>query len=204
MYSAIPPSSTLYSRLQEEKALSILVSDLFSYGNGIFRFFEIDPEEIDEILEGVIETHQDVFDSTGKAEQIVAEFRFELDKTRQAHPGIENRTAMIEQSVDEIEKCLVQQFKARQIQNPEEIVERLLFGDQSLSPDLLTEEDEPLGIISRELVREGASLLRQINPETLYTGDAKWDEWGLEHLKHWRELYFVADKIDEAILVGMG
>lgn len=204
MYRAIPPNSTLYARLQHEKALSILVNDLFSYGNGIFSFFEMDSGEIDEILKGVIEAHQDVFDSTGKAEQVVAEFRSELDQIRQAYPGIEDRTAMIEQSVDEIEKCLVQQFKERQIQNPDEIVERLLFGDQSLAPDLLTEEDEPLGIISRELVREGASLLRRINPETLYTGDARWDEWGLEHLNYWRELYFVADKMNEAILVGMG
>jgi hypothetical protein len=63
MYSAIPPSSTLYARLQYEKALSILVNDLFIYGNGIFNFFEFDSDEVNEILEGVIEAHQDVFDS---------------------------------------------------------------------------------------------------------------------------------------------
>ncbi|MEH2079633.1 MAG: hypothetical protein V7K89_06360 [Nostoc sp.] len=58
LYSPIPPDSMLYARLQIEKALSILVVSLFPYGCGIFRFFEIEPEEINEILEDVIETHQ--------------------------------------------------------------------------------------------------------------------------------------------------
>ncbi|MEH2418331.1 hypothetical protein [Nostoc sp.] len=63
LYSAIPPCSTLYTRLQREKALSILVVYLFPYGCGIFRFFEIEPEEINEILEDIIETHQEAFGS---------------------------------------------------------------------------------------------------------------------------------------------
>ncbi|MEH1998404.1 MAG: hypothetical protein V7L00_06560 [Nostoc sp.] len=46
-----------------EKALSILVVYLFPYGCGIFRFFEIEPEKINEILEDVIETHQEAFGS---------------------------------------------------------------------------------------------------------------------------------------------
>lgn len=107
MYSAIPPSSILYTRLQREKVLSILVNDLFIYGNGIFSFFEIEPEEVNEILEEVIEAHQDVFGSKDEAVQIIAEFRSELSDTCQAYPGIENRTAMLEKSVDEIEKRLV-------------------------------------------------------------------------------------------------
>jgi len=36
-YSAIPPSSTLYIRLQRQKSLAILVVSLFSYGNGLFN-----------------------------------------------------------------------------------------------------------------------------------------------------------------------
>jgi hypothetical protein len=204
MYSAIPPSSTLYEKLKHEKALSILVNDLFIHGNGIFRFFEIDSDEVDEILQGVIEAHQDVFDSKDKSEKIISEFRSELNNTRKVYPGIEDRTAMIEKSVDEIEKCLVQQLTRRQIQNAEEMIEKLLFGDQYLAPNLLKEEDEPLGLISRNLVSEGASLLRLVNPEDLYTGDLRWDEWGLEHLKYFRNLYLTADGLNEEILVGIG
>jgi hypothetical protein len=204
MYSAIPPSSNLYVRLQHEKAFSILVNDLFIYGNGIFSFFELDSDEIDEILEGVIEAHQDVFDSIDKSEKIITEFRSELNNIRKAYPGIETRTAIIEKSVDEIEKCLVQQLAIRQIKNAEEMIEKLLFGDQSLAPNLLTEDDEPLGLISRDLVSEGASLLRLVNPEDLYTGDVGWDEWGLDHLKYLRDLYLAADELNEEILVGIG
>jgi hypothetical protein len=205
MYSAIPPSSTLYARLQHEKALSILVNDLFIYGSGIFSFFDEDPYgEVDEIIKGVVESHQDVFGSIDKSEKIINEFRAELYKTREDYPGIENRTAMIEKSVDAIEKCLTKQFVANQVRDAEEITERLLFGDQSFAPNLLAKKDEPLGLISRDLVHEGASLLRLVNPETLYTGDWLWDEWGLEHLKRWRDLYLVADEMNEEILVGAG
>jgi hypothetical protein len=42
------------------------------------------------------------------------------------------------------------------------------------------------------------------NPETLYSGNPIWDEWGLEHLKAWRELYLVADELNEEILIGIG
>lgn len=204
MYSAIPPSSTLYARLQREKTLSILVNDLFIYGNGIFNFFEIETGEVNEILEGVVEAHQDVFGSEDEAFQIIAEFRSELSNTRQAYPGIETRTAMLEKSIDEIDKRLVQELSQRQIQNADEIVQRLLFGDQSFASNLLTREDEPLGLISRGLVSEGARILRQINPEVLFTRNESWEGWCLDHLERWRNLYLIAEEKNEEILVGVG
>jgi hypothetical protein len=180
MYSAIPPSSTLYQKLQHNKALAILVSDTFTYGSGTFSFFEISPDEVTEILESVVDAHLDLFDSKNKADQIIAEFRAEINKTRRRYPGIENRTAMLEKSVDAIEQCLLQQLGQRQIPNAEQIIEKLFFGDRSLAPNLLTPADQSLGLISGDLVREGAFLLKPIDPETLYTGEAIWDEWGLK------------------------
>ena len=59
-YSAIPPTSVLYKRLQTEKTFAI-VATLFSSSNGIFRFFEIEPVEVKEILDEMIEEHQDIF-----------------------------------------------------------------------------------------------------------------------------------------------
>jgi len=174
LYSAIPPSSTLYARLQREKALSILVVSLFPYGCGIFRFFEIEPEEVNEILEEVIEAYQDIFGSELEADQLIDEFRSELRRTRQAYPGIEDRTASLEKSSTEIEKRLSQELSRRQIANANDIVQRLMFGDQTLAPTLLP-AGESLGLISRELVREGASILRQINPEMLFARDKGWE-----------------------------
>ncbi|NJL39967.1 MAG: hypothetical protein HC899_26840 [Leptolyngbyaceae cyanobacterium SM1_4_3] len=44
-YSAIPPESGFYQRLQTERALMLLVERLFPYGNSIFCFFEIEPSD---------------------------------------------------------------------------------------------------------------------------------------------------------------
>ncbi|MEH2111583.1 hypothetical protein [Nostoc sp.] len=203
LYSAIPPSSTLYTRLQREKALSILVVYLFPYGCGIFRFFEIDPEEINEILEDVIETHQETFGSELEADRVIAQLRSELRLTRQAYPGIEDRTVSLEKTSVEIEKRLSQELSRRKVANADEIVEKLMFGDQTLAPTLLSAE-ESLGLISRELlVTEGASILRQIDPETLFARDEGQEGWYLDHFEQWRDLYLSADKNNEEILVGV-
>ncbi|MEH2353509.1 hypothetical protein [Nostoc sp.] len=197
LYSAIPPGSTLYARLQSQKALSILVVSLFPYGCGIFRFFEIDPEEINEIFEDVIETHQETFGSELEADRVIAQLRSELRLTRQAYPGIEDRRASLEKTSVEIEKRLSQELSRRKFANADEIVEKLMFGDRILAPMLSTEES--LGLISRELVSEGASIFRQIDPETLFARD----ESCFEDFEGWRDLYLSAAEKNEEILVAV-
>ncbi len=201
IYSAIPPSSKLYARLHRERPLAILMVSLFSYGCGIFRFFEIEPEEAHEILEEIIEEHQDAFGSELDADQVVAEFRTELRLTRKAYPGIEDRTASLEKTSNKIEKHLSQELSRKQIENANEIVEKLIFGDQVLAPNLLPEA-ESLGLISRGLVSEGARILRQIDPETLFAYEGK-DRWCIDHFSQWRDLYLSADEKNEEILVGV-
>ncbi len=198
LYSAIPPGSTLYARLQSQKALSILVAYLFPYGCGIFRFFEIEPEEIDEILEDFIETHQEIFGSELEADRVIAQLRSELRLTRQAYPGIEDRRASLEKSSAEIKERLSQELSRIKIANADEIVDKLMFGDQTLAPTLLSTE-ESLGLISRELVSEGASIFRQIDPETLFTRN----EWCFEDFERWRNLYLLAAEKNEEILVAV-
>jgi hypothetical protein len=202
LYSAIPPGSTLYARLLREKALSILVAYLFPHGCGIFRFFEIESEEIDEILEDVIETEQETFGSELEANRVIAELRSELRLTRQAYPGIEDRTALLEKSSVKIKERLSQELSRRKFANVDEIVEKLMFGDKTLAPTLLSAE-ESLGLISRELVSEGASILRQIDPETLFARDEGREGWYLDHFEQWRDLYLSADDKNEEILVGV-
>ncbi|WP_335144691.1 hypothetical protein [Nostoc sp.] len=202
LYNAIPPSSTLYARLQSEKALSILVVSLFPHGCGIFRFFEIDPEEIDEILEYFIETHQEIFGSELEANRVIAELRSELRLTRQAYPGIEDRTASLEKSSAQINERLSQELSRRKFANAHKIVEKLMFGNRTLAPTLLSSE-ESLRLISRELVSEGAGILRQIDPETLFARDEGREGWCLDHFEQWRGLYLSADDKNEEILVGV-
>lgn len=200
LYSAIPPSSELYSRLQSQKALARLLVWLFPYGCGIFRFFEVEPDEIDEILENVVEVYPDIFESKLELDRVIAEFRSQLTLTRQAFPGIEDRTAMLEKCVDEIEQRLVQELTTRQVADAKEIVQKLLEGDRTFAPDLLSPEDETLGLISRELVREGASIFRQIVPKTMF---AENEDWYLEQLQELKDLYLAADEHNEVILVGL-
>lgn len=200
LYSAIPPNSSLYARLQNEKAFTILVVSLFPYGCGIFRFFELASGEVWNILENVIEAHPETFGSELETDRVIAEFRSELRRTRKAYPGIQDRRVSLEKSSIEIEKRLSQELLRRRIANADEIVQKLMFGDQILAPTLLSVE-EPLGLISRELVTKGASIFRQINPETLFVSDQGWEGWCLNHLEQLINLYLLADKKNEEILV---
>jgi hypothetical protein len=200
IYSAIPPSSTLYIRLQREKSLAILVVSLFSYGNGLFNFFEIDSEEIDSIFEDIIRQHQETFISKLETHRLIDELRSELMRTREAYPGIENRTAMLENSSAEIEKKLLQELSRKKVSNAAVVVEKLMFGDKILAPNILLKE-ESLGLISRDIVTEGARLLENIDPETVFPKNEFPDEWCLDHLKMWRDLYILADEKNEEILV---
>jgi hypothetical protein len=194
-YSAVPPTSTLYSRLQNERELRILFTQLFVHGCGIFRFFEIDPEEINEIFHLLIKASKNVFVSPKKMTKVFDDLRFEIYQTRQAYPGIEDRHWLLEKSVDEVEVILVQQFRLIGIQDPERLVEELIFGDKSLKLNSQERKEDPLGVISLELVHRGAGLLRLVNLDDLYA----LDEWTLENLREWRNLYFLSDELNEEI-----
>lgn len=202
LYSAIPPSSELYSRLQSEKALNILLVDfLFPFSCAIFYVFEeVELREIDEALEGIIKMHPTIFKSKLELDWIVADLRSLLNFTCQTFPGIENRAARLEKSWQEIEQRLVQELLRRQVTNAEEFVQKLLEGDRTFAPNLLSAgEYESLRLISRELVKEGASIFRQIDPKTLLAED---EGWYLDDLEDLKDLYLAADEHNEVILVG--
>jgi hypothetical protein len=79
-YWAVPPASTLFRRLQSEKAFATLMAALFPYGCGIFYFFdEIDPEENEEILEWVIESRREALGPEPEARRWIDAFRQELE-----------------------------------------------------------------------------------------------------------------------------
>ena len=203
LYSAIPPTSTLYARVQKEKAFTTLIVSLFDYGCGIFCFFEIEPDEVEEILGWVMEAHQDTLGSESEAKRWIGEFRAELERTRNLYPGIEDRTAFIEKCSDEIEKRLLQKLREKQGEDASELVSKLMFGEQTLAPHLLPADDS-LELVSLSLVQEGAKILREITPEMLFARDQGWEEWCLENFEEWRNLYIEAAEKSEEILVGYG
>jgi hypothetical protein len=68
IYTAIPPTSSFYLRLQSSSSLRIIAAYLLNYGSSIYNFFdEIDPDEVDEILsyftEYALEEYPSVFSS---------------------------------------------------------------------------------------------------------------------------------------------
>lgn len=196
LYSAIPPTSRLYARLQHERAFNVLMVALFPYGNRIFRFFEIEPDEVEEILEFVIDAYQDIFGSESAADAIIDEFRAELLQTRAAYPGIEDRTASLEKSSIVIQERLTQQLSQQPNIDAIALVEKLLYGDQTLGSTLPA--NESLRLISHELVQHGAKILQQVDPDSLLADN----EWYRSHFQWWRNLYFAAAERNEIILVA--
>src|SRR5262245_23220613 len=110
-YWAVPPSSTLFGRLQSEKAFATLMAALFCYGNGIFYFFdESDPEENEEILDWVIESRRDILGPEPEARRWIEDFRQELEHTRSAFPGVERRVTSLEKTSELIEERLLREL----------------------------------------------------------------------------------------------
>jgi hypothetical protein len=81
-------------------------------------------------------------------------------------------------------------------------VRKLIYGDRTLAPNILPEQD-PLGLISLSLVRVGANILPEIHPETLFAPDEIQEEWAWDHYRRWRDLYCTANENNEEILVGI-
>jgi hypothetical protein len=199
-YQAFPPQSIFYARLLKERAFQVLLHTLSPHGCGIFLFHKLDPEEIDEILEWVIEEHQDALGPEPQAREWVKDFLNELDRVRETFPGIERRSVLLEKCLDEVEQRLIQHFAKMQSANATEMVNKLLFGDQEVPPP-----PHPyvaaLGLVSLSLVREGARELERTQPESLFPkGDAS-AEWCLGQFERWRQLYLDAAERGEVILI---
>jgi hypothetical protein len=202
LYSAIPPTSAFYKRIQTERALATFVATLFPYGGGIFRFFEINPTEANEILDGVIEKYQDIFGTTLEADMWVGEFRDELRRTRKAYPGIEDRSTSLEKAGSKIEKQLVQALARIQSKDVSETVGQLIFGNCEFAPDLLP-AGYSLGLVTASVVQEGAELLQCITPNTLFTEAEDPDRWYRKQFEWWKKLYLAVAERDEEIIVAV-
>ena len=215
-YQAIPPTSDFYKRVQRERKLNILLQSFFCLA-GIFDTFDINSfdnhcldndsietidNELAEFVEDIIEQHYDVFSSEVEVNLAITEYRHELMRTRRDFPGIEDRWASLEKTGAVIESRLSDEFQRRNF--PEYILSSMMYGDGGFDEDLWTIEDKSLSLISRETVREGASILRQIDPQDLLeTIEDGFDEACLENFAQWRNLYIEADKNGDEILMDV-
>jgi hypothetical protein len=203
-YWAVPPTSTLFRRLQSEKAFAALMAALFPYGCGIFCFFEeIDLEEREEILEWVIESRKTALGSESEARRWIAEFRQELERSRAAWPGVERRVTSLEKTSELIEERLLRELNRSHNGSAEEFLRGLMFGDQELGRNLGLAARDVLGLISARLVGEGAAALNGLDAEVLFVKNEGWEQYHLESYQHWRQLFQEAAAQGEVLLVGV-
>lgn len=179
----------------------LLVERLFPYGNGIFRFFEIEPAEIDEILNDVIEEHQNILGSESEATVWIDQFREEIRLTCEAYPGIEDRSTMLE-SATRIERRLSQKLVEQQVENASERVRSLIVGVQDFAPHLSGADFEyRMMVVPLSLVQEGARLLQEIDPNTFFTEQEDERGYNRTQFTGLRNLYLEAAERNEEVLV---
>jgi hypothetical protein len=201
-YWAIPPQSRLYARLQEDRAFNALMASLFPYGGGIFRFSEIEPEGVEEILDDVVQRQRAALGPGPAARRRIAEFLAELERTRAEFPGIERRTAMLEKCSPEIEERLIRALQHVRT-DAAELTRHVLFGDKELAAHLRQPGEDILGLVSLPVVREGAAALERLRPEELFPSGEGREEWYRDNYLRWRQVYREAAEHAEELLVGV-
>jgi hypothetical protein len=200
-YSAIPPKSEFYQRLQRDKAFAILIVSFFPMGWGTFNAFEMKPLKLNYYLDEIIEENQEVFGDELAADWVITELRTALRRTRQAYPGIENRIGALEKCYFEIEQRLIEVLLEQQDENASELVSRLIPGERSLTPHFEFDVEKTLTLVSTSLVKQGAKMLRKVNSKTAFLSDRDAD-WYRGWFEEWRNLYLAAARRGEEIVVG--
>jgi hypothetical protein len=205
-YLAIPPQSSFYARLQHDRAFRVLAQQLFPH-ESLFGSFEYDPVTFNKCMGEAIDSHPDIFCGTElETSMLVGEFRDALRITCRDYPKIVGITsASLEKSFTQIRDRLTEELSRRKFEDVDDIVATLLYGDidlgKSVNPD---EESFGFALTSREAVRKGASILRQIEPETLFPeGDDGNEGWYSMNFTEWKEFYLLVDKLDAEIIMDV-
>jgi hypothetical protein len=197
VYQAIPPESSFYTRLQHDRAFRIFSRYLFA-SSSIFNAFKYDLQDFNNCIKYGIERHPDVFSEASlDTSSIVADFREALRITWQEYPEIVRNTSILEKSFDVVFDRLEEELSRQNFEDAEIVVYDLIYGDSSIG-----ENEEIFGLTTCEAVKKGASVLRQIEPETLFPGGEDGEDgWYWENYKDWREFYLDADDLGAEVLM---
>jgi hypothetical protein len=220
-YMAISPQSVLYTRLQQEAAFYLLLLTLLDFGLTIpssqsEEFQErirnrpeiysnpsllaslerqVD-EEFQDLVETFIEGYPEVFSSESNIKDWITQFNAEVERA-----GCLDRYSKLEH-YDKIATRLSTELSRREGRDMRSVVDSIMWGDQTFEPNLAPDRF-PLNLISVEWVQEGAKLLQEISPETLFSRTGGLEDWYLEMFEAWRSMYLAAAKHQEAIIVGI-
>ncbi len=201
-YQAIPPGSSFYDRLKHDRAFRVLSSHLLSSGS-IFHMFQYDPVAFNEYIGNeymkyAIELYPDVFCGTELETSItIADFREVFKITCRDYPEIVDAVGSLENSFSVVRDKLIEELLRRNFEDATVIVDRLAYGD-----DVLGANEHKLDLISREAVKKGASILRQIESEMLFPGGNEDEKWYLESFREWKKFYLDVDDLGAEIIMG--
>jgi hypothetical protein len=127
-YQAIPPQSSFYSRLQQDRAFRVLAS--FHSPYGLFRLFQHDPIDFNELVEKAISRHPDIFCGTElEISMLIGDFREALRITCRDYPKITYTEGSLDKSSEEVCDRLTEELSKRKFEDVDDIVNTLLYGD---------------------------------------------------------------------------
>jgi hypothetical protein len=200
MFNSIPPGSSLYACIEREISFRHIIYYLLNHGDSIYTFFDLESDEVNEILEAFTEYATNDFSETFPSEesvrQAISQYRSEVIKTRQDYPGIENRNFILYGTTTDIIKLLTNDLARKDVENAKEVAKSFLFGDKVLG------HGDGLEVISRQSVSKGVGILQQINPEALFSKDQVQYITILEEFEELRNFYLAVDENNEEILVA--
>jgi hypothetical protein len=187
-YTAIPPTSNLYKRLQQEKSLFVIAVDLFMTNAGLFESLDYLPRD-DDVLSHFVERYPKLFKAEMDVDIAIAELRWETMEACKTYQGVKHRSASLEKISSEVEDYLTQALTRLQISKPREIALGIMSKYSSWT--------QPLGLIARASVQKGAALLRQIDLKAIEFQE----DWHQEELQEWIDFYLAVEKNKEEILI---
>lgn len=199
LYQALPEQTTLFECLRSDRNISTLFTRLFPYGNGIFHISQLDKDELNEILDWI--ASQQPFSSRLVVQRVMNELCASLEQTKASHSGVAEQTAYLEKSQNRIQERLSQELKRIELDIARELMEKLLYGSEVLAPEFFESHDDQLYLVPPNVVKEGAKVLREIDPRSLFGGEGERERYDCKDFEQWKAFYLEAAEREEAVLV---
>lgn len=199
LYQALPEQTTLFECLRSDRNISTLFTRLFHYGRGIFHILQLDQDELNEILDWI--ASEQPFSSRLVVQQVMNELCASLERTKALHLGVAEQTAHLEKSQNRIQEGLSQELKRIELDTASVLMEKLLYGNEVLAPEFFESHDDQLYLVPPKVVKEGAKVLREIDPKNLFGGEGKCERDDRKDFEQWKAFYLEAAERDEAVLV---
>lgn len=195
-YQAIPERSRLLERLRGEKRFCYLYTRLIPYGPGPFHLDEMDPDELDDILNDFAGV--ELFGSRAEVDGYLGGITAELAEAVAAYPGLGGRAAYIEKQHGEIEEPLTQELRCRGSEADVKLMTELFYGGDALAPDFFDRYEPQFRLVPARAVEEGARLLAGVELSEVAHGIS---DYACEQYRKWKRLILEAAGLGEAVMV---